>query len=434
MAKRVQYTTSLIPWANEVAYQGSQGSCGPNAIYNAIGLISNLYGDPFTVNRQVLYNMYLNDLNLFGQDVGVAPRQFAEVLATLGVTENATLGYGAQYLNTMPSAADYTDAATHKVVLEKIPHSSYQEERLMNIIASKLLEGKPLILYYTVMSDFAYQSGPLSQQPGGNFSSSMGGHAVAIYGGATVGNKTSVASWGEQYGDHGYFNLSLDSFYSQKGGDPLRLWDIYQISEFDGRNLRHDSATELVSRAYVAVLDRAPELEGMNWFKGQSVDDIADALAASPEFLARYGTQTDSQFVSTLYDNVLGRAADAGGMSYFTGRLAAGASKGDITAELVHIASQDGYWQDGLWYGDGSLGHTPNTTDPNIYAESLLFNNRVIAGENYAITLQADSQHTAVAWEIMNEVTSDPGSIWGVALVGVREQLGYAHIDGALVS
>jgi hypothetical protein len=434
MVKRVQFETDIIPFANTVAYQGAMGSCGPNGLYNGGGVVSNLYGDPFLLNRQASYNMYLNSLNLLGQDVGVAPRQFAEAMAAFGVTENATLGYGAQYLNTLPSAADYADAATHKVVLEKIPHSSYQEERLANILASKLLEGKPLLLYYTVSYEFMAQTGPLSQQSGTNYGTTAGGHAVTIMGVDTTNNMLKVASWGEQYGDHGYFNLSLDNFYSAKGGNPLHLWDVYQFSEFDGRDLRWSDATEAVSRAYVAVLDRAPELEGMNWFKGQAVDDIADALASSAEFAARYGAQTDEQFVSTLYDNVLGRAADAGGVGYFTGRLAGGATRGDIVAELVHIASQDGYWQDGLWYGDGFLGHTPNTTDPNIYLESLLFNNRVIAGQDYAITMQADSQHSAVAWEIMNEVTSDPGSIWGVALVGVREQLGYAHIDGAPVS
>ena len=91
-----------------------------------------------------------------------------------------------------------------------------------------------------------------------------------------------------------------------------------------------------VSRLYLAALRRVPDGPGLdNWVNyvraGTSLQATADAFAASPEFINRYGSFNNSDYVAQLYRDVLGREADAGGLSSWTGLLnAGGTTRGQI--------------------------------------------------------------------------------------------------------
>ncbi|HIJ63935.1 MAG TPA: DUF4214 domain-containing protein [Rhodospirillaceae bacterium] len=78
-----------------------------------------------------------------------------------------------------------------------------------------------------------------------------------------------------------------------------------------------DSAVALL---YQANFGRVPDLAGLEAWRHQydagllTVDQIAQAFIASPEFQGRFGSNlTDAQFVDALYHNVLGRNADLAG-------------------------------------------------------------------------------------------------------------------------
>jgi len=82
-----------------------------------------------------------------------------------------------------------------------------------------------------------------------------------------------------------------------------------------------------VARLYFAYFLRIPDYAGLNYWIGQfrsgtSLEAISNAFAASAEFTNRYGALDDSQFVSLVYTNVLGRAPDSAGLAYWTGQLA----------------------------------------------------------------------------------------------------------------
>ena len=88
-----------------------------------------------------------------------------------------------------------------------------------------------------------------------------------------------------------------------------------------------------VERLYRAYFLRPPDPSGLahweqRWAQGTPLVAISEAFAGSPEFLARYGDLDDAGFVTLLYRNVLEREPDAGGLRQWTGRLAAGASRG----------------------------------------------------------------------------------------------------------
>ncbi len=90
-----------------------------------------------------------------------------------------------------------------------------------------------------------------------------------------------------------------------------------------------------VARLYLAAFQRVPDEPGLiNWVNymraGNTLDAIGDAFAASQEFTNRYGTLSDTDFVTQLYQNVLGRAPDSAGLQYWTHLLATGTTRGQV--------------------------------------------------------------------------------------------------------
>jgi hypothetical protein len=90
-----------------------------------------------------------------------------------------------------------------------------------------------------------------------------------------------------------------------------------------------------VSRLYLAAFQRVPDQPGLiNWVNyaraGNSLESMANTFTASQEFINRYGTSSDSDYVTQLYQNVLGRAPDPGGLAHWTGMLAGGATRGQV--------------------------------------------------------------------------------------------------------
>lgn len=79
---------------------------------------------------------------------------------------------------------------------------------------------------------------------------------------------------------------------------------------------------------YEALLGRAPDAGGMRFFlqhlATSTATEAAPPLFASAEYQQRMSalaSQSDAQFVQGVYDAVLGRGADPGGLAYWTGLL-----------------------------------------------------------------------------------------------------------------
>jgi uncharacterized protein DUF4214/VCBS repeat protein/pre-peptidase len=104
-----------------------------------------------------------------------------------------------------------------------------------------------------------------------------------------------------------------------------------------------ENGTEIagqVYRLYGATLGRAPDANGFqSWFNGlvpgQGNTDItlnqaAGAFVNSAEFQQTYGSLSNAEFVTTLYQNVLDRAPDARGLARWTGDLDNGVSRAEV--------------------------------------------------------------------------------------------------------
>ena len=90
-----------------------------------------------------------------------------------------------------------------------------------------------------------------------------------------------------------------------------------------------------VSRLYMAAFHRVPDAGGLdNWVTyvraGNPLQSAAAAFVASQEFQLTYGSLDDTQYVTLLYENVLGRAPDQAGLQDWVAQLGAGASRGQV--------------------------------------------------------------------------------------------------------
>jgi hypothetical protein len=79
-------------------------------------------------------------------------------------------------------------------------------------------------------------------------------------------------------------------------------------------------------RLYSAYLTRIPDAGGLNFWlnrrrSGWTLSRISNNFAGSSEFIRRYGSMTNRQFVENIYTNVLQRAGDPTGINYWTKKL-----------------------------------------------------------------------------------------------------------------
>jgi glycine cleavage system H lipoate-binding protein len=91
-----------------------------------------------------------------------------------------------------------------------------------------------------------------------------------------------------------------------------------------------------VVRLYFSTFLRVPDYEGLTANAALvragtvTLQQLADFFAASPEFAATYGALDDTQFVTLLYTNVLGRAPDQAGLDGWVALLQGGMSRGQV--------------------------------------------------------------------------------------------------------
>lgn len=108
-----------------------------------------------------------------------------------------------------------------------------------------------------------------------------------------------------------------------------------------------DAATATAYRLYETVLDRAPDAGGLAYSggliaRGVTAADLAQSMLASPEFAGRYGGLTDRDYAAALYRNGLNRDADAGGLAWAQGLLTQGMSRAGLAAAFADSAEARG--------------------------------------------------------------------------------------------
>ena len=71
---------------------------------------------------------------------------------------------------------------------------------------------------------------------------------------------------------------------------------------------------------------------------GGTLQDVARSISLTQEFQSLHGSQTDQQYVDSLYLNGLGRAADPAGEAAWVGALQSGVSRSDVMGAIAQSA------------------------------------------------------------------------------------------------
>jgi hypothetical protein len=159
-----------------------------------------------------------------------------------------------------------------------------------------------------------------------------------------------------------------------------------------------------VAGLYAALFARAPERDGLGYWvsqldAGKTVAQVAQdmynvsaARVTYPLFL------TNSELIGKFYTNVLGRAADADGSAYWTAKLNAGVTAGQVISEMTTaVKSYAG-------------------TDAAALTSQSLFNNKVTVGLNYAVTFGGNDP--VVAANVLALVTATDVTAANAAING----------------
>lgn len=151
-----------------------------------------------------------------------------------------------------------------------------------------------------------------------------------------------------------------------------------------------------VSQLYVALFGRAPDSEGLAFWtqmlaNGTSVEDVADTMYATDPARSYYPLwMTNQEIIASFYLNVLGRPADAEGLTYWTNKLnAAGATPGSVIQEMIDVV----------------VNYTG--TDPDGIKSAALFANKVEVAQYYG----EHGGDVEGATAILVGVTDDPATV-----------------------
>jgi len=115
-------------------------------------------------------------------------------------------------------------------------------------------------------------------------------------------------------------------------GAKTPLQTVVGIAKLNGS---YDVSTRM-TRLYSGYFERLPDYSGYGYWTGKlrsgwSLKKVSDTFAASSEFKNKYGPLSNTAFVQKVYQNVLHRAPDSGGLNFWVNRLnKKTASRGDV--------------------------------------------------------------------------------------------------------
>lgn len=107
------------------------------------------------------------------------------------------------------------------------------------------------------------------------------------------------------------------------------LSDIQAIQSLYGPPAPRLQFITIVREDYLTGLGREPEPDGLNHWadflgNGGTTAQLAQMISQSPEFQSLHAQQADPAYIESLYENGLGRPADAGGLQGWLSALQGG--------------------------------------------------------------------------------------------------------------
>ncbi|NTG45833.1 DUF4214 domain-containing protein [Agrobacterium rhizogenes] len=180
-----------------------------------------------------------------------------------------------------------------------------------------------------------------------------------------------------------------------------------------------------IYRLYHAILGRDPDSSGFTTFakelgSGTSTVQAAAEMLASPEFAQKYGTLTDLQFATLMYQNALGRAPEAGAAEGWVSQIAAGATRASLAQQIAdstegqsHTASGAQAWAlSNPSYVLSAVRTTTDVTTLNADGSTTeVITNTGLVANKTTTTISADKKTTTVIFDIDGNGVVDQKSV-----------------------
>lgn len=208
--------------------QEDLGSCTANAIGAAFEFElrkQNLKNDFMPSRLFIYYNERVIE-NSVDTDNGAMIRDGIKSVNKLGVCPETMLSYDIAKFTKKPSTACYTNAKKHLVT------SYHRVTRLLNQMKGCLADGYPFVFGFTVYESF--ESNSVSKTGVVNMPKknelTIGGHAVMAVGYDDTAKRFIVRnSWGNSWGQKGYFTMPYD--YLLNAGLSDDFWTIRLVKD-----------------------------------------------------------------------------------------------------------------------------------------------------------------------------------------------------------
>lgn len=101
-----------------------------------------------------------------------------------------------------------------------------------------------------------------------------------------------------------------------------------------------------ITRVYLALLNRAPELGGLDYWASEISDthtlhDVVNLILSVNDVKTRYpeGMPSD-QFLTTIYQNLFQKVPDAQGMDYWKSKIAEGVERSAVVVQIIEAGFQ----------------------------------------------------------------------------------------------
>ena len=261
------------------------------------------------------------------------------------------------------SDQDVSNESESNTLENQVINGSSQDDLIYGKVGNNILDGKTgidTVVYSGKFSDYSFQRSISSlniadQRTSGNQGTDTLSNIELIkFTDQTIEESKVdiVKTYSGEFRDYKFYNkgngiyqIKTDSGYDDITGLPLLTFsgeattssfrDISAIVDIKGTfdqvtGMNTDSGR--MFRLYNASFKRLPDPDGLaywidNFSSGRNtIRVVASSFLGSEEFAERYGSNvTDEKYVTTLYQNVLGRAPDTGGLNYWLGQLSTGA-------------------------------------------------------------------------------------------------------------
>lgn len=214
--------------------QGNLGSCTANSIAATITYCQNKQANKlhFYPSRLFIYYDERNSEGTVSSDSGAMIRDGIKSVNAIGVCSEDTWPYDIQRFTIKPSPKAYCEALQHQALqYRRIPDND------LNLMKACLASGFPFVFGFAVYESFeslgVARTGvvplPKIQE------SMLGGHAVLAVGYDDSKEQFIIRnSWGDKWGDKGYFYLPYQYLQDQNLSDDF--WVITLMEEQDTAN------------------------------------------------------------------------------------------------------------------------------------------------------------------------------------------------------